>query len=76
MTEFKDYQHTNCCPCHTARKIAYSVDEAAARVGLSSRTLRDQIADNYLLARYVNTKALIAHEDLVAWLSSLPTEPK
>ncbi|WP_258802768.1 helix-turn-helix domain-containing protein [Pseudarthrobacter sp. NS4] len=76
MTEWIDYPHANCCPCHTTRKIAYSIEEAAARVGVSSRTLREQIADSYLIARYVGTKALIAHEDLVTWLNSLPSEPK
>ncbi|MHA7298225.1 helix-turn-helix domain-containing protein [Pseudarthrobacter sp. MDT3-1] len=76
MNDWKDYQHANCCPCHTTRKIAYTIEEAAARVGLSSRTLRDQIADNYLLARYFNSKALITHEDLVAWINRLPTEAK
>lgn len=74
MNEWKDYQHVNCCPCHTTRKIAYSLDEAAARVGCSTTLLRRQIANSYLVARYVNSKPLIAHEELVAWLNSLPTE--
>lgn len=76
MTEWTDFPHANCCPCHTTRKIAYTLDEAAARVGVSARLLRDQVADNYLLARYVNSKPIIAHEDLVTWLNSLPTEAK
>lgn len=76
MTEWTDYKHTNCCPCHTTRKIAYSLDEAAARVGCSSRLLRAQIDHNYLLVRYINSKPVIPHEELVAWLNSLPTEAK
>lgn len=76
MTEWINYPHANCCPCHTTRKIAYSVTEAAARVGVSARFLSDQIKDSYLLARYAGTKALVAHEDLVIWLHSLPTEAK
>jgi excisionase family DNA binding protein len=76
MTEWTDFQHANCCPCHTTRKIAYNLEEAAARVGVSRRTLADQIANSYLLARYVGTKALISHEDLVTWLNSLPAEPR
>ncbi|QOD04870.1 hypothetical protein [Pseudarthrobacter sp. BIM B-2242] len=76
MAEWTDYQHANCCPCHTTRKIAYTLDEAAARVGVSARLLRAQIDNSYLLARYVNSKPIIAHEDLVSWLSSLPTEAR
>lgn len=76
MPEWADYQHANCCPCHTTRKIAYSLDEAAARVGCSTALLRAQIAHGYLLARYVNSKPLIAHEELVEWLNNLPTEPR
>ena len=76
MSEWKDFQHANCCPCHTTRQIAYSLDEAAARVGVSTHTLRSQISSNYLVARYVNTKILIAHEELVAWVNSLPSEPR
>ena len=76
VNEWTDYPHANCCPCHTTRKVAYSLDEAAARVGVSSRTLKDQIRDNYLLARYVGTKALIAHDDLVTWFNNLPVEPR
>ncbi len=76
MTGWKDYPHANCCPCHTTRKIAYSVEEAAAKVGVSRDLLRAQIAHHQLVARYVNTKPIIAHDELVAWLDSLPTEPK
>jgi hypothetical protein len=41
--EWKGYQHVDCCPCHTRRKIAYGLDEAAARVGCSTTLLRRQI---------------------------------
>jgi hypothetical protein len=76
MTEWADYQHANCCPCHTTRKIAYTLDEAAARVGCSTAFLRGQIKHNYLLARYIGTKPVIPHEELVAWLNNLPTEAR
>ncbi|GAP54008.1 hypothetical protein AHiyo6_05730 [Arthrobacter sp. Hiyo6] len=76
MTEWTDFRHPNCCPCHTTRKIAYTVAEAAIRVGVSARLLRTQIDKNYLLARYVNSKPIIAHDDLVSWLNSLPTEAR
>lgn len=42
MPEWKDYQHTSCCPCHTTRQIAYTVDQAAVRVGCSPEMLRAQ----------------------------------
>ena len=76
MNEWKEYQHANCCPCHTTRKIAYSLDEAATRVGCSAALLGAQIANNNLVARCINSKPVIAHEELVAWLNSLPTEAK
>ncbi|MDQ0117460.1 hypothetical protein J2T22_000630 [Pseudarthrobacter defluvii] len=76
MTEWTDFPHANCCPCHTTRKIAYSIDEAAARVGVSKELLRAQIAHSYLVARYVNSKPVIEHDELVAWLRNLPTAPK
>ena len=76
MTQWTDFQHANCCPCHTTRKLAYTLDEAAARVGVSPRTLRVQIDNNYLLARYVNSKILIQHDELVEWLNNLPVEPR
>lgn len=74
LSEWTDFRHTNCCPCHTTRQIAYSVEEAAARVGSSAAVLRAQIRHGYLVARYVNTKVLIEHEELVAWLQHLPSE--
>jgi hypothetical protein len=74
MAEWTDYSHTSCCPCHTTRKLAYTLDEAAARVGVSASLLRAQIDHNYLVARYVNPKPVIAHDDLVSWLNNLPTE--
>jgi hypothetical protein len=76
MAEWTDYSHTNCCPCHTTRKLAYTIDEAAARVGCSAALLRGQIAHSYLLARYVNSKPIITHDDLVAWMNNLPTEAR
>ena len=76
MSEWTDFPHANCCPCHTVRKLAYTLEEAAARVGCSLALIRGQIANNYLLVRYINSKPVIEHEELVAWLRNLPTEPK
>ncbi len=55
-------------------QIGYTVAQAAAQVGLSERTIRDAIKDNYLAARYYNTKALIKHQDLEDWFDKLPSE--
>lgn len=55
-------------------QISYSVAQAAEAVGLSERTVRDAIKDSYLTARYLNTKAIIRHEDLEAWIDKLPSE--
>jgi len=55
-------------------KISYSVAEAAIAVGLSERVVRDAIKDSHLPARFFNTKALIRHEDLAAWIEQLPSE--
>ncbi|QDG65811.1 helix-turn-helix domain-containing protein [Pseudarthrobacter sp. NIBRBAC000502772] len=55
-------------------QISYTVAEAAKAVGLSERSVRDAIKDSYLTARFFNTKALIRHEDLEAWIDKLPSE--
>lgn len=55
-------------------KISYNFEEAAEMVGYSVRTLKQAVADGYLLARYANTKGVIRHEDLDAWVDSLPAE--
>jgi len=56
------------------QKIAYTVAEAAEMVGYSERTLKQAIADGNLLARYANTKGVIRHADLDAWIDKLPAE--
>lgn len=55
-------------------KIAYTIAEAAEMVGYSERTLKQAIADGHLVPRYANTKAIIRHEDLAAWIDQLPAE--
>jgi hypothetical protein len=56
-------------------KIAYTFEEAAEQSGYSVRTLKQQVADGNLAARYANTKGVIRHVDLDAWLDSLSAEP-
>jgi hypothetical protein len=57
-------------------RISYSVDEAAAAVGLSANVIRGAIRNGDLLAHYPGGggKALILHVDLVAWVAGAPTE--
>ena len=76
MPEWKDFRHMDCCPCHTVRKLAYTIDEAAWRTGVSPDLIRGQIAYGYLAPRYVNSKPIIPHDELIAWLNSLPSESK
>ena len=58
----------------TSQKLAYTFEEAAEQTGYSVRTLKYHAADGNLLVRYANTKGVIRHDDLDAWLESLPTE--
>lgn len=55
-------------------KISYSIAEAAEMVGYSERTLKMAIANGSLAPRYANTKAIIRHEDLAAWVDGLSAE--
>lgn len=76
MPEWIDLKQEKCCPCHTTRKLAYTVEEAAARVGCSTDMLRAQIRHSRLVPRYLNSKIIIPHDELVAWLEALPDEPQ
>jgi len=55
--------------------IAYSVEAAAAAVGYSEATIRLAIQRGELAPRYANSKAIVLHDDLHAWVHSLPSEP-
>lgn len=59
-----------------AEQIAYTLDDAAAAVGLSARTLRRAINDSELVAYYVTKARLprIRRDDLIAWVESHPTD--
>ena len=57
-----------------SQKIAYTFEEAADQSGYSIRTLKQAVADGNLAARYANSKGVIRHADLDAWLDSLPAE--
>jgi hypothetical protein len=57
------------------QKLAYTFEGAAEQSGYSVRTLKQALTDGKLTARYVNTKGVIRHEDLAAWIDQLPTKP-
>lgn len=57
------------------QRISYTFEDAAEQVGYSVRTLKKAVADGYLAARYANSKAIIRHEDLSAWVDGLSAEP-
>lgn len=54
--------------------IALSIPDAAAAVGYSETTLKDAITKGDLVVRYANTKGVIAADDLLEWVKSLPIE--
>lgn len=53
--------------------LALTIAGAAAVVGHSQTTIRDQIRLGLLEARYVNTKPVIMVQALRDWLESQPT---
>ena len=57
-----------------SQRIAYTFEQAAEQSGYSVRTLKQQVADGNLAARYANTKGVIRHADLDDWLDRLPAE--
>lgn len=65
-----------CCECAETRRTAYAVNDAAALLGVNPRLLRAQIHHGLLSAKYVRSKAIIRHEELVDWWNRLPAEFK
>lgn len=56
-------------------RLAYSIAEFAAAVGLSTQMIRNLVRDNYLTVVYPTpsrSKALITREEGLRWLRSLP----
>jgi len=61
----------------TAARISYNLDEAAAAVGFSVKTLRRAIATGDLIAHRAtgakNSKHVVLADDLRAWIEAMPT---
>lgn len=54
--------------------ISYSAQGAADQTGLSVSYIREAHRDGDLKGRYAGTKLILEHDDLKAWIESLPTE--
>lgn len=57
----------------TTVKISYSVQEAAAAVGLSPDSLRAAIRSGDLVAKYPTARPVILHDDLYEWINAAPS---
>ena len=51
---------------------AYSIDQFAARHGISRRQAYLEIAAGRLAARKVNSRTIVTREDAATWRQSLP----
>jgi len=54
--------------------VSYSLDGAAVAMGQSRKTIDRAIKAGDLTPRYVNSKAVILHSDLVAWIETAPVD--
>ena len=57
------------------RPLAYNIPAAARAVGYGASTIRNAIYSGQLHPRYANTKPVILHDDLWAWVDGLPNYP-
>jgi hypothetical protein len=57
-------------------RIAYSLPEAARLVGLSRTRIFDAVRRQELTIRKVGRASIVTHDDLVAWIRSLPLKGK
>ncbi len=53
-------------------KLAYSPEEAAVAVDVGRSTMYEVLGTGDLPSRKVGRRTLILHDDLMAWLASLP----
>jgi excisionase family DNA binding protein len=56
--------------------IAYPIEEIPAVVGVPRTKIFQAIRERRLTARKVGRSTIITHDDLMAWLNSLPTKGK
>lgn len=58
----------------SVEKLAYTIAEAADACGIGVSKLRQLIANNDISVRYIGSKPVILHSELLSWPESLPTE--
>lgn len=54
---------------------AYSIAQAATRLGIGTSTLRQLIRRNEIAAKYIGTKPVIRAAEIDAYLDAAPSEP-
>ena len=57
---------------NSTRKIAYSVDDIVALVGIGRSLLFEELAAGRLAARKVGRRTIVLDADLSVWLERLP----
>lgn len=57
-------------------KLAYTLDEAAEACGVSKDVIKRAIARGDLVPVYPTSRPVLLAADLLAWLQSLPSEPR
>lgn len=58
-------------PLPPLEKLAYSVDEARARVGISRNSIYKEISAGRLKVTKIGRRSIILADDLRAWLAAL-----
>ncbi len=57
-------------------RIAYSLPEAARLAGVSRTRIFDAVRKHELTIRKAGRASIVTHDDLVAWIKSLPVRGK
>jgi hypothetical protein len=57
-------------------RIAYSLPDAARIAGVSRTRMFDAVRRGELTIRKAGRSSIVAHDDLVAWIKSLPVKGK
>jgi hypothetical protein len=57
-------------------RIAYSLPEAARIAGVSRTRIFDAVRREELTIRKIGRSSIVIHDDLLAWIKSLPVKGK
>jgi hypothetical protein len=57
-------------------RIAYSLPEAARIAGVSRTRIFDAVRRRELTVRKAGRSSIVTHDDLLAWINSLPVKGK